>query len=212
MKYRSLFLSDCHLGSPNCKAERLYKFLIKHNAKRIYLVGDIIEGYHLGVWPAYHDAVIQVLANRGLSGTEIIFIPGNHDHVFRNHIGCFGSIEIKENAVHETPDGRSWLVAHGDETDTLPHGIWLNLIVIVERLTGFSLWEILRTLFGARIKKHTDAYERKMVHLADGYAGVICGHIHSPKISEVYMNPGDWTHHCTAIAEHEDGRFELLHG
>ena len=211
-KYRSLFLSDMHLGSRNCKAERLYKFLCRHRADRIYLIGDIIEGHHIGRWPKYHDLVIRELSEKGLDGTEIIYIPGNHDCFLRHHIGVFGNLHIRQRSNHFRPDGSIWLVAHGDETDFMHHGLWLWFLVLFERLTGRSLWEMLRKYFSGPIKRHGANYERKMRKLAEGYGGVICGHVHSPKIDGNYINAGDWTKHCTAVAEHHDGRFELLMG
>ena len=208
--FRSLFLSDFHLGSRIGKGERLYRFLCEHNAETIYLIGDIVEVNVLSKWPPFHIDCIRELARKALAGTRIIYIPGNHDRGFRHHAGVFGNLHIRRRANHFAADGSVWLVVHGDETDLLPHGWWLRLLVLFEHLTGKSLWEKLRDNFGGIIRRHGDRYERKMRKLAYGYAGVICGHIHSPKIDGSYINAGDWTRHCTAIAEHHDGRFELI--
>jgi UDP-2,3-diacylglucosamine pyrophosphatase LpxH len=208
--YRSLFLSDFHLGSHNCKAERLYNFLLHHNAQRIYLVGDIVEDHHLKNWPDYHHDVVSVLTERALHGTEIIYIPGNHDSIFRHHLGLFGNLKICKNYSHPCIDGDILFVTHGDETDILPNYLWLWLITSFERMTGLPAWETMRKVFGKMIRHHTDHFEKKIRKL--GHKNIICGHIHTPKISEGYMNIGDFTHHCTAIAEHHDGTFELLEG
>lgn len=211
-KYRTLFLSDFHLGSLNCKAERLYKFLLSHTADKIYLVGDVFEGWQLGRWPLYHDMVVGILAAVGSSGTEIIYIPGNHDSIFRQHLGSYGSLSVKLNATHHCIDGRRLLVTHGDESDCVRLGPVLGLLVYLEQIIGVSLWNNLRKYFSRRLARHGDAYRRKMMQRSRAFDGVICGHIHEPALTQTYLNCGDWTHHCTAIAEHADGRFELLQG
>lgn len=211
-RYRSLFLSDFHLGTHTCKAERLCQFLTNNDADCIYLVGDIIEGYHSGKWPQFHDDVLKILSAKALAGTEFVFIPGNHDSIFRRHVGTYGNIQIRERAFHRRPDGSTWLVVHGDETDLFPQGLWLWLMVFVERKLGIPLWELVRKCFKTLISIHTSHFESKMRKLSKGYDGIICGHIHSPKLSEHYINTGDWAKHCTAIAEHHDGTFELLTG
>ena len=208
--YRALFLSDLHLGSHNCKANRLYRFLQKNNADRIYLVGDIVEGRHLRSWPRPHQDIIQLLAKRSLEGSDLFFIPGNHDSIFRHHLGVFGHLRIVRNYTHICIDGSLLYVTHGDEVDFLPDYLYLWLFTSFERLTKVSLWEGARRLLGWIIKKHTHRFEKKMRKL--GHSNIICGHIHFPKISDGYMNIGDWTFHCTAIAEHFDGKFELLYG
>ena len=208
--YRSLFLSDLHIGSHNCKAQRLYNFLKAHNAKRIYLVGDIIEGRHLRSWPKYHNEIIQLLSERALAGIELLYIPGNHDSIFRHHFGYYGNLRICKNYYHDCIDGSILYVTHGDETDLLPNHLWLWIITLFEKITGLGLWEGIRTTLGWYIDRHTQNFENKIRKL--GYKKVLCGHIHFPKLSDEYYNCGDWTYHCTAIAEHYDGKFELLKG
>jgi UDP-2,3-diacylglucosamine pyrophosphatase LpxH len=208
--YRSLFLSDLHLGSHNCKAEQLYNFLLCHNAQRIYLLGDIVEGHYVKAWPPFHDDVIKLLMWRSLMGTEIIFIPGNHDSIFRHHLGAFGNVKICMNYYHDCVDKSILYVTHGDETDFLPNHLWLRFIILIERITKLPLWEVTRTLLSWVIRRHSDNFERKIREL--GYPKTMCGHIHAPKLSKGYMNSGDWVYHCTAIAEHFEGNFELLKG
>src|SRR5271168_3037473 len=142
--YRSLFISDIHLGSHNCKAERLYNFLLSHNAKRIYLVGDLVEELHLKRWPPFHNDILQLLGQRSSQGVEIIFIPGNHDSIFRHHLGTYGKVIIAKDFYHHTVDDRVMYVIHGDEIDALPHYLWLGFITTFEPLTGIGLWELLR--------------------------------------------------------------------
>lgn len=212
-KYRSLFLSDFHLGSPNCKAERLYKFLRENTAEKVYLVGDIIEGYHLGRWPPYHDLVIGELAEWGRAGVAIVYIPGNHDSIFRKHLGNYGALKVSRRATHHCLDGRKLLVTHGDEVDVIRLGHLLSAVIAVDRIFGVSLWNMLRRSLSGWHRRHVARYESKMrARGLDKHDGVICGHIHEPHLTRSYMNCGDWTHHCTAIAEHIDGRFELING
>jgi UDP-2,3-diacylglucosamine pyrophosphatase LpxH len=209
-KYRALFLSDLHLGSYNCKADRLVKFLINNDAERIYLVGDIIEGNHLKHWPKYHDQVVKILFDKSLNGTEIVYIPGNHDSLFRYHYGTYGNLQIVKNYTHICLDGSLLFVTHGDETDILPNYLWLPFITLLERLTKLGLWELVRRFLSRYIEHHTKKFEFKMRKL--GHLNILCGHIHCPKLSDHYKNCGDFTHHCTAIAETVDGKFELLKG
>jgi predicted phosphodiesterase len=161
-KYRALFLSDFHLGSPNCKAKRLYKFLLKNTADTVYLVGDIVEGYHFGRWPPYHDLVLGLLAESVRSGIEIIFIPGNHDPEFRNHLGIYGSLRIARRTVHDCLDGRRMLVTHGDETDRIPLGRLLTPVLALERVLGFSLWNVVRRYFPGWLNRHVERFEDEM--------------------------------------------------
>ena len=217
-RYRTLFIGDIHLGSRNCKAERLYHFLWRNNADTIYLIGDVFDGNMSSRWPAFHDDVIRILCEKALHGAKIIFIPGNHDSFFRHHIGQFGNLKIVNHALHKRVNGELMLVIHGDETDFFKLESILWLITKIESLTRIHFWEVLRKFFKNTIVNHTLAYERKIVTMAmdSNVLGVVCGHIHMPRIDNsqgmLYLNPGDWVHHCTAIAEDYVGNFSLLQG
>ena len=131
--YRTLFISDIHLGSRNCQADLLLDFLRHHDAETIYLVGDIFDGWRLKrswYWPQSHNDIVQKLLRKVRKGTRVIYIPGNHDDFVRAYAGLlFGGIEIAENAIHELADGRRFLVIHGDEFDLLArHAKWLALL------------------------------------------------------------------------------------
>lgn len=215
-KHRALFLSDFHLGSQHCKAKRLCDFLETNDADVIYLVGDVIES-SVRHWPPFHDKVLMILAEKARLGTEIVFVPGNHDNAFRKHVGVYGNIKIAEYAIHRRAGGEPLFVVHGDETDIFKLDFLLRYIIKLETFLGVSLWEVLRKRFGRWISYHTRSFENKMIELAhdNGYLSVVCGHIHSPNISDcgaLYLNPGDWTHHCTAIAEAHNGNFTMLQG
>jgi UDP-2,3-diacylglucosamine pyrophosphatase LpxH len=208
-----MFISDFHLGSRHSKAERLMNFLKTHSADRYYLVGDVLDSNSfLGTWPVHHNAVLIHFARCAVKGQEIIFIPGNHDDVFRYHTGRYGNLVIISHAIHYCVDGRKFLVMHGDETDMIGLGHFLTLLVFVERFLPITFWEMLRKFFSVAIRNHTIKFKAKMLREAIGYSGVICGHVHFPQLTPSYMNCGDWVHHCTAIVEHHDGKFELLKG
>ena len=209
-KYRSLFISDLHLGSHNCKVDRLLRFLRQTHAERIYLVGDIIESHHLKYWPKHHHSVVRLLVERSLRGVELIYIPGNHDALLRHHYGVFGNLLIYKNYSHLCVDGSILFLTHGDEVDFLPNYLWLWFITLFEKITRLSLWKFCRKVMPKVIEKHTQHFENKMRAL--GHDNILCGHIHYPKLSKGYYNCGDFIEHCTAIVEHYDGKFELLRG
>lgn len=236
--FRTLFLSDIHLGSKAAKADFLLDFLKHHEADTIILVGDIVDGWRLKrswYWPQDCNDVVQKLLRKARKGTRIVYIPGNHDEFLRDFPGMhFGGIEVAERMIHEGADGRRYLVLHGDEFDVVVRnarllaylGDWaydmaimINVVLAgIRRRLGMPYWS-----FSAWAKlqvKHAvnfiGEFQRVVVDEArrNDADGVICGHIHHAVIEEIdgvrYINTGDWVESCTAIAEHEDGRFELI--
>ena len=132
-RFRALFISDVHLGTRGCQADKLLDFLRHHEADTIYLVGDIVDGWALRsswYWPQAHNDVVQKLLRKGRKGSRMIYIPGNHDEFLRGYYGThFGGIEVKENAIHESADGRRFLVVHGDVFDlVVTQARWLALL------------------------------------------------------------------------------------
>jgi UDP-2,3-diacylglucosamine pyrophosphatase LpxH len=219
MMYRSLFMSDFHLGSHNCQGDRLFRFLCTHTAETLYLVGDVIEmNMVMSTWPASHVNCLKEIFRLAISGTRIVYIPGNHDRLFRNHLGDYGNLSVKRETVHADIDGNPIMVVHGDQNDQFKSRLSLKVALGLDILFGSSFWELSRKYFGPLIKRHTASFETGMVDLAKdlGFVGIICGHVHMPNIATVdgvrYMNCGDWTHHCTAIAEDVFGNFTLLQG
>lgn len=131
--FRTLFISDVHLGARGCQADRLLDFLRYHDADTIYLVGDIVDGWQLRsgwFWPQHHNDVVQKLLRKARKGARIIYLPGNHDEFLRDYYGThFGGIEVTETAIHEAADGRRYLVVHGDVFDmVVKHARWLALL------------------------------------------------------------------------------------
>lgn len=236
--FRTLFLSDVHLGASGCQADMLVDFLREHDAEKIYLVGDIIDGWRLKrgwYWPQAHNDVVQKLLRKARKGAELIYIPGNHDEFLRDFTGThFGGVEVRDRDIHETADGRRLLVIHGDQFDVVVrHAKWLahfgdwaymaalrvNIVVNgVRRRLGFPYWSLSRWA-KMKVKEAVNfigEFEQALSGEAvrEGADGVVCGHIHHAVIGMrqgiEYINTGDWVESCTAIVEHHDGSIELI--
>lgn len=237
-RYRTIFLSDVHLGTRDCRADFLADFLRSVECERLYLVGDIVDGWRLRkswYWDAHHDEVIRLVMRMARHGTEVTYIPGNHDEMFRDWLGLeVAGVRLTRDAVHVTADGRRLLVIHGDEFDGviryarfLAHlGDWayewaltLNrLFNATRRRLGYPYWSLSQWL-KRQVKEAVKTIDRFEVALAGeaqarNLDGVICGHIHHAEMRDIggiaYMNDGDWVESCTALVEHTDGRFALL--
>jgi UDP-2,3-diacylglucosamine pyrophosphatase LpxH len=117
-RHRTIFISDVHLGTRGCKAALLADFLLHNDCKTLYLVGDIVDGWRLKrnwFWSSSHSAVVNAVLRKVEEGTRVVFIPGNHDEVFRDYCGLnLAGVELLPEAIHETADGREMLVIHGD--------------------------------------------------------------------------------------------------
>jgi UDP-2,3-diacylglucosamine pyrophosphatase LpxH len=237
-QFRTLFISDVHLGMRGCQAERLIDFLRHHKAETYYLIGDIVDGWALKAswyWPQAHNDVVQKLLREARKGARIVYVPGNHDEFLRDYYGThFGGIDVVETAIHEGADGRRYLVIHGDLFDfVVTQARWLALLgdkaydwaIVVNRLFnslrrrfGFPYWSLSQW---AKLKvknavNYIGEFEKTLAaeaghHNADG---VICGHIHHAVIRDMlgirYINCGDWVESCSAVAEYDDGRFEII--
>jgi UDP-2,3-diacylglucosamine pyrophosphatase LpxH len=236
--YRTLFISDVHLGTRACQAERLLDFLRENEADTLYLVGDIVDFWRIrrgAIWPQAHNDVLQKLLRKARKGTRIILIPGNHDEGLRDYCGMnFGAVELRRDAVHTTADGRRYLVIHGDEFDVVVRyarwlaflgdrgyelALWMNWpLNFVRRRLGLGYWS-LSAYLKQRVKsavKFIGEYEHSLSEEARRHAvdGVICGHIHPAASRHFqgvhYVNTGDWVESCTAIGERADGGLELI--
>lgn len=238
-KVRSIFLSDVHLGTHGCQAERLLDFLREYEADHLFLLGDIIDFWAMSRsihWTQRQNTVVQKVLRRARRGEQVMLIPGNHDEALREYAGTtFGDIRIACEHVHQTADGRRFLLLHGDEFDQVTrHHRWLavlgdigyNLLV---RLNSWLSWlrRSLRlagywSLAGYAKRKVKRAlnfiydFEDSVIHAVRqrGLDGVICGHIHYASVKNVagltYINCGDWVDSCTAVVEHADGRLEIV--
>ena len=236
--YKTIFISDIHLGSKACQAELLLDFL-KHNySEKLYLVGDIVDGWRLKrkwYWPQSHNDVVQKILRKARKGTQIIYVPGNHDEGLRQYIGThFGGIEVKPTDIYEAVNGDKYLVLHGDNFDNVMlYARWLayvgdhayDLVLKLNtvfnglrRLMGLRYWS-LSSYLKIKVKnavQFISEFERVIVREASkaDVQGVICGHIHHAEMKQygdiIYMNDGDWVESCTALVEHYDGTWEIL--
>jgi UDP-2,3-diacylglucosamine pyrophosphatase LpxH len=236
--FRALFLSDVHLGSKAAQAELLLDFLKHHDADKIYLVGDIVDGWRLRRswhWPQSHNDVVQKILRKARKGACVVYVAGNHDEFLREFQGMhFGGIEVVDRIIHRTATGKNYLVVHGDQFDVVVHnyrkvaylGDWaydlaITINVVMNRarnLFGLPYWSF-SSWAKASVKeavKFIGAFQNVVVQEARRAKadGVICGHIHHAAVEEMdgitYINTGDWVESCTAIGEREDGSFELI--
>ncbi|WP_245215858.1 UDP-2,3-diacylglucosamine diphosphatase [Pararoseomonas baculiformis] len=237
-RYRSVFLSDVHLGTRGCRADFLADFLKQVECEKLYLVGDIVDGWRLRkswYWDTHHDEVIRLVLRMARHGTEVVYIPGNHDEMFRDWLGLeIAGVRLAGEAEHLAADGRRLLVVHGDAFDSVVRyakfiallGDWaydtaleLNrLFNLARRRFGYPYWSLSQWL-KRQVKGAVKAIDRFEGALAlearkRGFDGVVCGHIHHAEMRQIdgvlYMNDGDWVESCTALVEHADGRFELV--
>jgi UDP-2,3-diacylglucosamine pyrophosphatase LpxH len=228
-RFRSVFISDVHLGFRGCSANYLLDFLHSVEADTLYLVGDIVDLWSLKrsfFWPQEHNNVIRTILGKAKAGTRVVYIPGNHDSLFREYDGMvFGNVEIRREIVHENADGRRFLVLHGDEFDSVIKAspllealgnrayafiLCLNRYVNFLRRTAFLKHKVKNAV------KYIANFERALADEAKrrGLDGIICGHIHRAEITNidgvVYCNDGDWVESCTVLTEDFEGRMSLL--
>ncbi len=237
-KYRTIWISDIHLGTKGCNAEMLVDFLQSVECETLYLVGDIVDGWRLRkgwYWPDAHNEVVRRLLKMAHRGTRVVYIPGNHDEMFRDYVGfSFGGIELHMEAIHETADGRKLLVTHGDAYDgVVLYAKWLaflgdhayNLLLRanvtlnkIRRMFGLPYWSLSSHL-KKRVKNAVQfvyQFEEAVAHDAEkrGVDGVVCGHIHTAEIRQIenitYYNDGDWVESCTALTEARDGTMAII--
>ena len=237
-RYRTLFLSDLHLGTRGCQAHLILDMLRHVEADTIYLVGDIIDGWRLRsgwYWPQAHNDVIQKLLRKVRRGARMVFVPGNHDEFARQFFGLtFGGIQIKRQAIHTAADGKRYLIIHGDEFDVVVrHSKWLaffgdwayDFALFVNthfnaarRALGLPYWSF-SAWAKLKVKNAVNfigSFERELANEAKkrGVDGVVCGHIHHPVIRDmegvIYINTGDFVESCSLVVEHYDGQMEVL--
>jgi len=238
LKYRTVWISDLHLGTSGCNAVMLLDFLSSIECETLYLVGDIIDGWRLRkgwYWPDSHNEVIRRILKMAHRGTRVVYITGNHDEMLRDYVGLgFGGIELMNEAIHKTADGRRLFVTHGDAFDgVVLYARWLAFLgdqaysVLlrankafnrVRKWMGMPYWS-LSAYLKRRVKnavQYVCSFEEAVAHEAAGRGvdGVVCGHIHCAEIRQIgaiaYYNDGDWVESCTALTEDAQGRMAIL--
>jgi UDP-2,3-diacylglucosamine pyrophosphatase LpxH len=233
------FISDVHLGSRHCHAAELADFLQALRCKRLYLVGDIVDLWWMAqrraTWGSAQNRVVEALHALRRGGTDIVYIPGNHDRPVRRFCGLMlPAMQVRRRAIHVTADGRRLLVVHGDDYDAVTQfgslqekfGDWLYYRL----LGGNKLLNAVRSRLGLRywslsefLKRQSATAERYIARFAQaglddarrrGLDGIVCGHIHRAALVQrnglVYANDGDWVESLTALVEEQDGCLRLL--
>ncbi len=238
LKVRTVWISDLHLGTTGCQAKALLEFLREVRCDTLYLVGDIIDGWQLRrswYWPQAHNDVVQKILRKARKGTKVVFVPGNHDEFARRYVSHnFGGVEVVEDCIHVTADGRRLWITHGDLFDGVVQcAKWLaytgdiayEFVLKLNRWfnrararLGLPYWSLSRYL-KLKVKRavsYVSDFEVAVAREARkrGVHGVVCGHIHHAEIREIdgvlYCNDGDWVESLTALVEHTDGRLEIL--
>jgi UDP-2,3-diacylglucosamine pyrophosphatase LpxH len=238
--YKSIFISDFHLGSKSCQANVLCEFLKNHTSENLFLVGDIIDGWRLKrkwYFPQSHVNVIRRILTASKRDTNVYYLIGNHDEAFRKFLSFnieVGSIKVLNEYSYRAVNGKTYLVVHGDSFDKLMlDSKWLmhigdiayDLMIFINlqmnrirNLFGMEYWSLSNWL-KQNTKKALNYIHKYEEHIADycrenEYDGIICGHIHIAAIKTLndieYMNCGDWVESATALVEHFDGTFEIM--
>lgn len=240
MHYKSIFISDIHLGSRGCQADALCSFLKSNTCENLYLVGDVIDGWQLQkrwYFPQSHANVIRRILTAAKRGTNVYYILGNHDEALRKFLQFdieVGNIKLLDRIDYQAINGKNYLVIHGDFFDSLMVDkkwlmhigdiaynfmIWINVhFNKVRNLLGLEYWSLSKWL-KQNTKEALNFINNFEDHVSEyckeeGYDGIICGHIHVAKIKNIgdieYMNCGDWVESGTALLEHENGHFEII--
>ncbi len=238
-RYRTIWISDIHLGTPGCQAEYLLDFLRHNESDYLYLVGDIVDGWQIKrswYWTQAHNDVVQKILRKARKGTQVTYIAGNHDEGLRHVLGySFGEIQIADEAIHTLADGRRLLVIHGDLYDgVIQQAKWLaivgdNLYSLILKLNrwfnyararmGLDYWSLSQYLKhkAKNAVNFISDFEAAVAREAKarGLHGVVCGHIHKPVIRQIdgvlYCNDGDWVESLSALAETFEGELKLIH-
>ena len=240
MKYRSIFISDIHLGTRFSKAKQLLKFLKHHDCENLILVGDIIDGWAIKrkfVWPQAHSDVIQKVLKKARKGTNVTFITGNHDEFLRPFVPLIlgNSLNIANELDYNCLNGKKYYVTHGDFFDSITMTKkWLailgdygyDLLLHLNAALNFMRKKLGIQKYWSLSKYIKDNVKSSVSFISDfenvlsnhaknkGYDGIICGHIHKAEIKDIdgieYLNCGDWVENCTAIVETYDGEFKII--
>ncbi len=237
-RHRTIFISDTHLGTRGCKAEALADFLAHNDCTTLFLVGDIVDGWQLKrrwFWTMAQSRVVAEILRKVDAGVRVIFVPGNHDEFARDYAGrLFAGVEIVNEAIHETADGKRLWVLHGDRFDgVIAYAKWLahvgdwaygmalrlnDSLFALRKALGLPYWS-LSAFLKHKVKnavEYISRFEEIVAREAElrGVDGVVCGHIHHAEIRRIggvlYLNDGDWVESCSALVEDAHGTMEIL--
>jgi UDP-2,3-diacylglucosamine pyrophosphatase LpxH len=236
-QYRSIWISDFHLGTRRCKADALLEFLRRHRSEYLFLVGDIIDGWNFGpawYWDSAQTALVAEIAAWRKRGTRVVFLPGNHDEGNPDLVrALIGPVEVRSGLIHRTAEGRRMLVIHGHQLKSSLHpDRWLSVVGshAYTAALQINLWynrerkrarrRIVASYLRRRLKRAVhnlvDFDDRPVFEVAREFKvdGVICGHTHRPDRRMIgpflHINDGDWVQSRTALVEHRDGCLQLM--
>ena len=236
-EYRTIFISDVHLGTAGCKDEYLLDFLKNNSSDNLYLVGDILDFWKLKsswCWTKGHNEILRRILKISKK-TNVVYVPGNHDEIIREFIPInFGDIQIVRDASYTSLNGKKYLVFHGDDFDFIVRKYkWIAIVgsflyEFLLKLNTINAW--VRKKFNlpywslSKYLKHKAKQAVNFIHSFEkaavkharekGYEGLICGHIHRAMATKIegidYYNCGDWVESCTAIVETKEGEFKII--
>ena len=240
-RYRTIVLSDIHMGSKYSKTEEVCDFLSSNDCERLILNGDTIDGWQLqkldyGTWGPVHSRFFRIILKMiDRKNTCVYMLRGNHDDFLDKIIPMqMGPLNILKDLVIET-GGQQYFVTHGDVFDSITSEMrWMarlgdffyNLLLKINVL--YNRWQSVRGRpyysFSQEIKNKvkkavakTSDFDRMLTDMArkKGCQGVICGHIHRPEDRMIdgirYLNSGDWVETLSALVEDFDGRWSIIY-
>ena len=238
LKYKTIWISDVHLGSKGCSATELLSFLKNTKSENLYLVGDIIDMWQLSkrwYWPKLHNEIVRSVLKKSRQGTNVIYIPGNHDETIRDFLPLMlGDIKVEYESEYTAINGKKYLITHGDLYDVITrYHRWIaklgdagyNFLISLNgyfnwfrrkfKMGYWSLSKYVKTKVKNAVAFIGD-YEESLAEASNmrNYDGIISGHIHHAEMRLInhveYFNTGDWVESKTALAEKFDGTFVLL--
>ncbi len=237
--FKTIVISDVHLGTKGAKAKEVVRFLKQYTCDNLILNGDIIDGWQLkksGAWKRKHTRVFnRMLKMMDTDKTKIFYLRGNHDDFLDQILPLeIGNLSILKDMEYVS-NGKKYFIAHGDVFDSVTTHfrwiaylgdigytflLWLNSqINHYRRKRGLPYYSLSQYVKG-RVKKavaYIDDYEKELSKMAKakGYDGIICGHIHKAEIKTIegidYLNSGDWVESLSALAEDFEGNWQLIH-
>ncbi|MBK1832752.1 glycosyltransferase [Roseibacillus ishigakijimensis] len=239
LEYRTIFLSDIHLGTQDSKVKEVIDFLKHSKYEKLVLNGDIIDGWALkrgGTWKKSHSKFVRHIFKVMENDIEVIYLRGNHDDILDRFLPmAFGPMKIVKEHIHESLQGKKYLVVHGDGFDTVSTdhkwiaglgAIAYDQLMKVNRLyNSYRLWRgkdyfSMSKMVKSKVKSavsFVDRYQEQLQMLARrrNCDGIICGHIHTPADEQIddihYLNSGDWVESLSCVVEHLDGSFEVIY-
>ena len=234
MRYRTIIMSDLHLGARQSQTDKIIEFLEENQADKLILNGDIIDGWALkgnGKWTKDCTKIFRKFMKMSEKDTKVIYIRGNHDDFLKDFIPFkLNNIRIVRKYVHEGIDGRTYFCFHGDVLDfVIMEARWLAIIggwsydIVIKfntlynkirkwfNLPYHSLANTIKQSVKGAINFVSDFEQNaKGLTKQKGYDVAVCGHIHHPKLENDYMNSGDFCENSTCLVEDYNGEWKII--